>query len=101
VTERIVAMFGNIALVVRVARDTRDTKLRTLIKAYLVFNRGKKVTAKEISEWINSNNFCLNRSIVNSRIISRLIYAGKYNPSHILYDIEDETVNNLKYYWVI
>ena len=94
-------MFGSIALVVRMARDTRDTKLRTLIKAYLVFNRGKKVTAKEISEWINSNNFCLNRSIVNSRIISRLIYAGKYNPGHILYDIEDETVNNLKYYWVI
>ena len=81
-------------------KKIRDTKLRTLIKAYLVFNRGKKITAKEISEWISSNNFRLNRSIVNPRIISRLIYAGKHNPNHILYDIECETVNNLKYYWV-
>ena len=78
----------------------RDTKLRTLIKAYLVFHRGKRCTAKEISEWINSNNFCLNRNVVNPNIIARLIYAGKYSPSHILYDVKSETIYNLKYYWV-
>ena len=78
----------------------RDTKLRTLIKAFLVFHKGKKFTAKEISSWINSANFCLNRSLCNARIVGHLLSKGRYNPNHIFYDVCSETVNNLKYYWV-
>ena len=78
----------------------RDTKLRTLIKAFLVFHKGNKYTAKEISSWINSANFCLNRSLCNARIVAYLLSKGQYNPNHIFYDVESETVNNLKYYWV-
>ena len=36
------------------AREVIDTKIRTLIKAYLTFNKGKKCTAKEIAELVGS-----------------------------------------------
>ena len=78
----------------------RDTKLRTLIKAFLVFNKGKKQTAKQISNWINSGNFCLNGSLCNPRLVAYLIKNGKYNPGHIFYDVKSEEKNGLKYYWV-
>ena len=81
-------------------KNYRDLKLYTLIKAYLVFHKGKKVTAKEISEWINGNYFGLNRTIVNGSVIGRLLYKGMNNRNHILSEVECETVNNLKYYWV-
>lgn len=83
------------------SKKIRDTKLRTLIKAYLVCNKGKKYTAKEISEWINNNNFCLNRALCNGMVIGRLISNGMYQPNHILYDVECEVgKGNRKLYWV-
>ena len=78
----------------------RDTKLRTLIKAFLVFNKGKKFTAKEISSWINSANFCLNHSLCNPSVVGHLLRKGQYKPNHIFYDVESEKRGNLKYYWV-
>ena len=33
------------------AREVIDTKIRTLIEAYLTFNKGKKCSAKEIAEF--------------------------------------------------
>ena len=78
----------------------RDTKLRALIKAFLVFHKGKKYTAKEISSWINSANFCLNRSLCDARIVGHLLSKGQYTPNHIFYDVCSEKKGNLKYYWV-
>ncbi len=78
----------------------RDTKLRTLIKAFLVFHKGKKFTAKEISSWINSANFCLNRSLCNARLVGYLLSKGRYNPNHIFYDVCREKQGNIQYYWV-
>ena len=77
-----------------------DTKARTLIKAYLIFHRGKKCTAKEISEWINGNPFALNRSGVEPRMVARYIYAGRYSNNHVLNDVQMEKEHNLTYYWV-
>ena len=84
------------------SKKIRDTKLRTLIKAYLVFHRGKRCTAKEISEWINGNSFCMNKTKVNPNVIARLIYAGRYaeGQKHIFGDVHCEKVYNLTYYWV-
>ena len=93
--------FGIIVWCNFMSKKIRDTKIRTLIKAYLVFHRGKRCTAKEISEWINCNQFNLNHCLVNANIISRLIYAGKYVPSHILYDVESSVrSDNRKEYGV-
>ena len=82
------------------AKETVHLKVRTLIKAYLVMNKGKRFTAKQISEWINSEWFGLNRALVNARTVSRLISSGMYCNSNILSEINYEKVSNLGYYWV-
>ena len=82
------------------AKETVNLKVRTLIKAYLVMNKGKRFTAKQISEWINSEWFGLNRALVNARTVSRLISSGMYCNSNILSEINYEKVGNLGYYWV-
>jgi len=82
------------------AKDTVHLKMRTLIKAYLVMNKGKRFTAKQISEWINSEWFGLNRALVNARTVSRLISSGMYCNSNILSEINYEKDGNFGYYWV-
>ena len=82
------------------AKETVKLKVRTLIKAYLVMNKGKRFTAKQISEWINSEWFGLNRALVNARTVSRLISSGMYCNSDMLSEINYEKVGNLGYYWV-
>ena len=82
------------------AKETVNLKVRTLIKAYLVMNKGKRFTAKQISEWINSEWFGLNRALVNARTVSRLISSGMYCNSNILSEINYEKDGNLGYYWV-
>ena len=77
-----------------------DTKVRTLIKAFLVFNKGKKFSAKQICEWINSYRFGLNGKAVYPKTISYHISQGKYNPSNILNEVNVEKKHNLNYYWV-
>ena len=82
------------------AKETVHLKVRTLIKAYLVLNKGKKFTARQISEWINSEWFGLNRALINSRTVSRLISSGMHCNSNIMSEIKYEKVGNLGYYWV-
>lgn len=82
------------------SKRIRDTKLRTLIKAYLVFRKGKKVTAKEISDWINGNSFSMNNATINPGVISYLIRQSKFNNGSMLYDVRSEKRYNLSYYWV-
>ena len=82
------------------SKDYVNVKVRTLIKAYLVMNKGKRCTAKMISEWINGEWFGLNRSLVNPRVVGRMINRERYQKSNILSEVRCEKVNNLSYYWV-
>ena len=82
------------------AKTTRNLKVRTLIKAYLVFNKGKYCTAKQISEWINSGGFCLNKSQVHPNLVSKLIANDRYSSSNMLSDVLVEKCDNRNYYWV-
>lgn len=95
-------IFGFIVLVGDwcMSKDLVNAKLRALIKAYLVFNRGRKVSSKDISDWINGEYFGLNRSLVNARVVGHLLSKGVYNRNHIFYEVECETVNGRKQYWV-
>ena len=77
-----------------------DTKLRTLIKAYLVFHKGKKCTAKEIAEWVNTNDFKLNQYNLHPTRVSSLVNSGKWNTSHILYGVNVEKVGGVNRFWV-
>lgn len=82
------------------AKEYTKVRIRVLIKAYLVFNKGKRCTAKMISEWINSHRFGLNGKAVYPKTISYHISQGKYNPSNILNEVNVEKKHNLNYYWV-
>ena len=81
-------------------KDMVRTKIRTLIKAYLIFHKGKRCTAKQISEWINSEWFGLNQSLVNPRVIGNIIRKERYQKANILSEIQVEKQYNLNYYWV-
>ena len=82
------------------AKPMRDAKLRTLIKAFLVFNRGKRFTAKQISDWINGEWFGFNRSLINARVVGQMLARERHQSSNILSEVQMETINNLKEYWV-
>ena len=77
-----------------------DTKVRTLIKAFLVLNRGRKYTAKQICEFINNGGFALNQSHVHPKTVAYHVNSAKYNVGSMLYDVRCEKVHNLNYYWV-
>ena len=78
-----------------------DVKIRTLIKAFLVFDKGKKFSAKQICEWINCGRFGLNNKAVYPKTISYFINSAKYNTSNILNEVRVEKgYGNLNYYWV-
>jgi len=81
-------------------RNEVDTKIRTLIKAYLVFNRGKKCTAAEIAEFINNNGFSLNKYSLHPTRVSHMINSAKWNQSSMLYGINIEKLNGRNHYWV-
>lgn len=71
------------------AKEQTKFAVRKLVKAYLVFNRGREVTASEMANWINSpdNNFGL-KTQVHPRSISRMFNHSQYNNGSILYDVE-------------
>ncbi|MBP5699253.1 MAG: hypothetical protein J6W71_00135, partial [Methanobrevibacter sp.] len=75
------------------ARNIVDTKIRTLIKAYLTFNKGKKCTASEIADFVNCNDFGLNQYSLHPTRVSNMINSAKYYRSHILSDIRVEKIN--------
>ena len=82
-------------------RKINDTKVRTLIRAYLVFNRGKKCSSMEISEWINNGGFGLKQYSVTPKTVSYHVNLGKRSTlSHILHDVNVEKVNGLNHFWI-
>ena len=82
------------------AREVIDTKIRTLIKAYLTFNKGKKCTAKEIAEFVNNGDFGLNQYSLHPTRVSNMINSAKYYKSHILSEINIEKINGRNHFWV-
>ena len=77
-----------------------DTKIRTLIKAFLVLNKGKKYTARQISDFINCGEFHLNQSSVTPHQVTYYINMGKYVPKHILYGVHVEKIQGRNHYWL-
>ena len=82
------------------SRPIVDTKVRTLIKAFLVLNRGRKYTAKQICEFINNGGFALNQYSVVPKTVSYHINAARYTPGSMLYDVQVEKVGGYNHYWV-
>ena len=74
-------------------------KVRTLIKAYLIFNKGKKCSGKEIANFINTNKFGLAKHNVHPAEVSRMV-AGGNSMGHMLYDVKCEKINGRNHFWV-
>ena len=80
------------------SKEQTKYAVRKLIKAYLVFNRGREVTSKEIANWINNpdNNFGLKTNIP-SNTISRMINHSRHNNGSILYEVEKTCNKPMKF----
>jgi hypothetical protein len=82
------------------ARKIIDTKIRTLIKAYLIFNKGRKVTASEIAEFINTNDFSLNQYNLHPIRVSHMINTAKLRKSNMLHDIQVEKIGGVNHFYL-
>lgn len=78
-------------------KDSTNNRVRVLIKSFLCANKGKKLSAREIANFINTYNFGLNRHQVTPEKVTRMIQAD-YNSSSILHEIQRERKNG-RYAW--
>ena len=67
---------------------SKEGKVKLLVKAYLTLNRNRKVTAKEISEWITVNNFGLNNTMVHPTMITRLVKSSLHCGDRLFYGVK-------------
>ena len=81
-------------------RKIVDTKIRTLIKAYLVLNNGKRCTAKEIAEFVNSNSFGLNQYVLHPTRVSHMINSARSRRSNMLHDINVEKKGGVNHFYL-
>lgn len=66
--------------------ETTQIKIRTLILAYLSL-KSEPSSGEEICDWINNNNFGLNKVIVNEQTIYLLIREG-YASGNVLRQVK-------------
>ena len=81
-------------------RKIIDTKIRTLIKAYLVLNKGKKCTASEIAEFVNTNDFSLNQYNLHPTRVSHMINSARLRKSNMLHDIQVEKIGGVNHFYL-
>ena len=81
------------------ARDTDKTKAKWIILTFLICNRGKKFTSKQLQDFIVENNLYRSSSELNKVAISRMIASDKKFGT-ILRDVQVEKVGGRNYYWV-
>lgn len=84
-------------------KPTVKNKANILIKAFLIANKGKKYTAKEISNWINENPFNLSKSFISAQYVGQEIAKYKSQNAHMLYGItvEKRKTGSDLYYWSV
>lgn len=72
----------------------RHEKVKAVIKCFLVMNKGKWFTAKEITDFISNHNFGLGNYYLSTMVVSSLLMQkdGIFN------DIEKDTKWNRKVY---
>ena len=77
---------------------SKQGKVRILIKAYLTLNKNRRVTSKEISDWITVNDFGMNNTSVHPTMITKLVKEGIACGDRLFRDVnlyKDGRVNEL------
>lgn len=79
-------------------KEKTNFAVRKLVKAYMVFHRGREVTGREIANWINDpdNNFGM-KTTVHPKTVSRIINHSRYNTGSILYGVEKTCNHPMKF----
>ena len=81
------------------SRINEKLKTKYIIKTFLCCNRGQKFTARQIVEFIISNELNSINTEVHQNAISRMINSDIQFGS-ILKDVKVEKVNGRNYYWM-
>ena len=79
---------------------SKEGKVKLLVKAYLTLNRNRKVTAKEISRWIEGNNFGMSNTNVHPNMIVKLVKTGIRNGDQAFRDVNIERENHTTEIWI-
>ena len=59
--------------------EATETKCKLIIKTFLLANKGKKFTSKEIADFINNNNFGLGKYSLNNYTVTKWIKSANHN----------------------
>ncbi|MBO7518569.1 MAG: hypothetical protein J6T31_05605 [Methanobrevibacter sp.] len=78
---------------------SKEAKVKILIKAFLTLNN-RKCNSKEISQWINMNNFGMNNTFVHPNMITKLVKTAKTLNDTTLRDVNIEKEGNVYVMWV-
>jgi len=80
--------------------EATENKAKVIIKTFLLANKGKKYTSKEIAEFINNNNFGLGKYGVSNVTITKWITNAK--PNTILHEVNSDrpTKKHLWRFWI-
>ena len=81
-------------------RKIVNAKVIALIKAYLLFNKGKACTADEIAEWINTGGFGLNQYSLHPKTVSYHVNGARYNNHSTLYDVKVEKIGGVNHFYL-
>ena len=82
--------------------DTLRRRIKLIIKTFLLCNPDKKVTARELSDWINNNHLGLQGHSVSPKEITYYI-KDDWNriPSNILHEVHGEKTRDGRYlFWL-
>ena len=80
-------------------RLNEKIKTKYIIKTFLCCNKGKKFTARQITDFIVGNKLNSNTSEVHYNAISRLIRGDQY-PNSVLSDVKVEKIKGRNYYYM-
>lgn len=59
--------------------EATETKCKVIIKAFLLANKGKRFTSKEIADFINHNDFGLGKYSLHNYTVTKWIKSANRN----------------------
>ena len=76
-----------------------EYKIKLLTKAYLTLNKDRRVSSREVCNWLNGNNFGLNQKHITAKGLTMLMLKHK-DDRGILRDVNHNLVNGNFRMWI-
>ena len=81
------------------ARDTDKTKAKWILLTFLICNKGKKFTTKQLADFLIENNLNRSNSELQPNAIARMINSD-IQFGTILRDVQVEKIRGRNHYWM-